>query len=348
MNEITLRTGYDLDSHRVRDPRQDWPDEAKSLFLHLAGIYPEGDPLPNTAGSWCARQKSRNTRRGYSRGYRRWDEYSRSSGIHPYKANLALADAYNNYLERVPMMIRVKGGGYREGPPMADSSRANHLSAVSSFYDYSIMAETTESNPFSFVSRPNIDQDYSSTKGFTEDELGSLIRTAKEYSERSFALILILYFTGPRIDSILSLDVDKIDYDRGHNILVVKIKGNKTKKIPMPPIVYHAVMTYLGGRTSGPLFITRSGARWTSDQVWKHLRFLARRAGIPQAKYMKPHMLRHQFITDSLDKKVPLEIVQDAAGHRDPRTTQRYNRRRDQLERHPAHVLVAQGVPGIS
>jgi len=38
---------------------------------------------------------------------------------------------------------------------------------------------------------------------------------------------------------------------------------------------------------------------------------------------------------------VPLQDVQDAAGHRDPRTTRRYDRSRHNLDRHPTYVLAA-------
>ncbi len=53
------------------------------------------------------------------------------------------------------------------------------------------------------------------------------------------------------------------------------------------------------------------------------------------------HALRHGFITDALEAGVPLHVVQDAAGHRDPRTTQRYNRRRGRLDGHPAYTVAA-------
>ncbi|MFE0351460.1 site-specific integrase [Streptomyces griseoluteus] len=68
---------------------------------------------------------------------------------------------------------------------------------------------------------------------------------------------------------------------------------------------------------------------------------LARRASLPQAATIKPHALRHGFITDALDQGVPLHQVQGAADHRDPRTTQRYNRRRGRLDGHPAYTVAA-------
>lgn len=66
---------------------------------------------------------------------------------------------------------------------------------------------------------------------------------------------------------------------------------------------------------------------------------LARAAVPAKAGSISPHILRHTFVTLSLDADVPLQVVQDAAGHEDPRTTQRYNRARHNLDRHPTYAL---------
>jgi integrase/recombinase XerD len=52
-------------------------------------------------------------------------------------------------------------------------------------------------------------------------------------------------------------------------------------------------------------------------------------------------MLRAGFIMAALDAGVPLRDVQVAARHSDPRTTTVYDRRRQDLDRHAAYVVVA-------
>ena len=54
---------------------------------------------------------------------------------------------------------------------------------------------------------------------------------------------------------------------------------------------------------------------------------------------ISPHSLRVAFITGAREAGVPLEDVQDAAGHADPRTTRRYDRGRHSLDRHAAYAL---------
>ena len=56
---------------------------------------------------------------------------------------------------------------------------------------------------------------------------------------------------------------------------------------------------------------------------------------------MHPHMLRHTYVTTMLDAGVDLRDVQIAARHADPRTTMRYDRARNNLDRHPNYILAA-------
>jgi site-specific recombinase XerD len=330
---LVPRPSAELSTDR-RDPRDDWPDEARAIRDHLAAIYGEGDPLPTVAGAWIARGKSKHTRRAYARNFLRWEDYSRSSGIHPLQAKLPLADAYANHLATAQTK-RGKAG------PLSLSTQAQALAAAGSFYTYAVRVDACAADPFASVDRPYIDPDHSPTEGMLPDETMALIETARDWAPRSYALVTLLYLLGPRIDEILALNADQLGYDRGHTTLPLTLKGGKKKPVPVPPLALDALRAYLGDRAEGPLFVTDSGRRWTQPEVWKHLRVLARRAGIPQATSIKPHTLRHQFITDNLADNVPLERVQDAVGHTNPRTTQRYNRRRRMLDDHPAYGLAS-------
>jgi site-specific recombinase XerD len=343
MTVLATRPASEVTTAR-HDPRDDWHPEARSLRAHLEALYAPGDPLPTLAGAWINRQRSPHTRRRYARQFRVWDEYARSCGIHPLTARLPLADAYAARLQTAPTLRRIRKGRPTDmapiGPPARATTRANALSAVSSFYTYALRVGKVEANPFAGVNRPKVNQDHSTTDGMLPEETDRLMATARAWSPRSHALVSLLYLLGLRIDELLALDADRLGYDTGHRVLPIKRKGSEDPvKVPAPPAALDALLTYLDGRTTGPLFTTASGKRWTQPQVWKHLRVLARHAGIPQAGVIHPHTLRHGFITDALEAKVPLHIVQDAAGHADPRTTQRYNRRRGLLDNHPTHTL---------
>lgn len=70
------------------------------------------------------------------------------------------------------------------------------------------------------------------------------------------------------------------------------------------------------------------------------LHHLAATAGIRVAR-AHPHMLRHTFVTTMPDAGAGLRDVQIAARHPDPRTTMRYDRARQNLDRHPNYTLAA-------
>jgi len=69
-------------------------------------------------------------------------------------------------------------------------------------------------------------------------------------------------------------------------------------------------------------------------------RRLAAAVGI-QVAGAHPHMLRHIFVMTMLDAGVDLRDVQVVARHADPRTTMRYDRARQNLDRHPNYILAA-------
>jgi site-specific recombinase XerD len=89
------------------------------------------------------------------------------------------------------------------------------------------------------------------------------------------------------------------------------------------------------------LFVTASGARIDRHAVFRLVRRLAREAGIASWERLSPHSLRHAFATAARGEGVPLEDVQDAMGHADPRTTRRYDRDRHNLDRDPAYMIAA-------
>jgi integrase/recombinase XerD len=235
----------------------------------------------------------------------------------------------------------------RTGEPYSEASRANTLSAASSFFDYldKVSEEDTHrKNPFFAVQRPNIDPDYSPTVGLTEAQVTRLLKTARDhhqpeaYRMRMYALLLLLYTACLRIDSALSANVEDLGYDQGHHIISVRLKGGTPKKKPIPPHTWHVLQTYLDGRTSGPLFVTSTGGRLTEPSAWRTFRSIARQADVKLAVNL--HAVKHWAVTHALAKPgARIERVQDWADHKDARTTRRYDRNRGRLDNSPAYEV---------
>jgi integrase len=82
------------------------------------------------------------------------------------------------------------------------------------------------------------------------------------------------------------------------------------------------------------------GDQAISRRLFSSIQKPRRVAGVKMPR-MHPHMLRHTYVTTTLDAGVPLCDVQIAARHADPRTTMRYDRARKNLDRHPNYILAA-------
>ncbi|MBW3575928.1 MAG: tyrosine-type recombinase/integrase [Actinobacteria bacterium] len=217
-------------------------------------------------------------------------------------------------------------------------------STVAGFYRYAAEEGVIEHSPAVHVRRPRLDYE-SHAVGLDRNELGAFLVAAGLSSARDHALCSLLALNGLRISEALSADIDRLGLERGHRTLVVHRKGGKTVTIPLAPRTARAVDLAVGERFDGPIFLGHNGERMTRDAAARVVRRLARAAGI--SKRIGPHSLRHSFITAALDAGVPLRDVQEAASHADPRTTMRYDRARQSLDRHATYI-VATFVAGSS
>jgi integrase/recombinase XerD len=150
----------------------------------------------------------------------------------------------------------------------------------------------------------------------------------------------MLGLLGLRIFEATSANISDLGEEHGHRVLRVCGKGTKVVLIPLPPAVGRAIDRAIGGRTTGPILLNTRGTRMDRHAATRRLRHLAR-AGSVRIGRTHPHMLRHTFVTTMLDAGVDLRDVQIAARHADPRTTMRYDRARQNLDRHPNYILAA-------
>ena len=259
--------------------------------------------------------------RAYFGDLKAWYAWCAASGTHHLAARRHHVDTWVRHLSQVDQPAT--------GRPASPASIARRLSCLSKFYDYGIRdAEVLDYSPVANVRRPKLSDD-SSTIGLTADELDKLLTAAEAHGPRSAALVSLLVYNGLRIAEVLSCDVEAFTHQRGHRVLRIVRKGGKASTEPLSPIVLRALEDYVAERTTGPLFLNAEGTERLSYSIaYKLIRRLARRAGIAAADRISPHSLRHSFATELLGAGVPLQAVQDAMGHADPRTTRAYDRSR--------------------
>jgi len=169
--------------------------------------------------------------------------------------------------------------------------------------------------------------------GFTHLQFEALLTAARQSPNLcDFALVAMLGRLGLRIFEA-GADIADLGEEHGRRVLRVCGKGTKVVLVPLPPAVGRAIDRAIGDRTRGPVLLNTRGGRMDRHAATRRLHQLAEAAGI-QVTRAHPHMLRHTFVTTSFDPAVDLRDVQIAARHADPRTTVRYDRARQNLDRH--------------
>ncbi len=212
-------------------------------------------------------------------------------------------------------------------------TRARKLSAISSWYDYLIGEDVAERNPAKKTGRPDIDRDVSPATGLSMAEMDALLDRAEADSPRAAALIALLYFGGFRIGSVLNAKIGDLCWDQGQRALKLTVKGGRERRFVIERAGSDLLDAYLASRGEpGPhesLFVTRTGATLREQDAWRLVRRLARQCGIESWTQLNPHSLRHTHVTHARDLGEALDVVQRGVGHKDQRTTERYDRARE-------------------
>jgi site-specific recombinase XerD len=321
----------------------------------LVAAAADADPVTRLVLGWLAGKRSEHTRTAYARDIgiiprRRagqapsWLAWCRTTGVHPvtgvtgmhvavYARQLASAD-------------------------LSPSSAARKLAAVAGWYAWLERRGHIPASPAAGIARPSRPSAQPATPGLTPDQALSLVRAADTapgaQRARTAALVAVLLFTGARVSEVIGADVEDLGTERGRRILWVTRGDGQRRSLALPAPAAARIDAYLAERDGQDrrrrhapaepraLFATASGKRLFAADVWRIVRRLAARAGLPDelARRLGPEAMRHSFATLYLDAGGSLSDLQHVMGHADPRTTRRYDRSR-QLSRSPGDVVAA-------
>lgn len=175
---------------------------------------------------------------------------------------------------------------------------------------------------------------------------------------RDSAIIGILYTCGIRRAELVGLQVSDFEPETGQ-IKVIEGKGQKDRTVYASNGALEALNDWLAvrGMERGALFlpIAKGGrivrndtarnklfetdnviAGMTSQAVYNMLKKRAKQANVSD---FSPHDFRRTFVGDMLDRGVDIATVQKIAGHADPATTSRYDRRPEAVKQAAAGKL---------
>lgn len=232
------------------------------------------------------------------------------------------------------------------------------LSVIRSFYDYLVADGTVERNPAStkLVSTPPV-SDMPSGRALTPKEVRHLLAGPDRSTAggaRDYALMLLMLRLSLRVTEACSARLSDIKWSHGRWVLTLKVKRGREEKWPIPADVKQAIDDYLkldlkrramlrvDGREAY-IFQPHTNYRTlefakplSSRQAHKVVRRWAEYTGIGK---VSPHDLRRTVITKLLNDGRSYREVQMVTKQRDPRSVQRYDHGRENLESNPVNTL---------
>jgi len=143
---------------------------------------------------------------------------------------------------------------------------------------------------------------------------------------RDRALLEVFYSTGARTSEIASADITDCDFDGGR--LKVHGKGLTERMVFLGDDSLDCLERYLNEREkrfhklTEPLFVNRNGERITVRSIFNVVTKRAEGVGI--SGKISPHILRHSFATEMLNRGVDVRWLQEFLGHSSVKTTQTY------------------------
>lgn len=160
-------------------------------------------------------------------------------------------------------------------------------------------------------------------KLFTEAHLKALlIYKPKTFAQRRLhALVCLIIDTGARIDELLSLKRDHIDFNNLY--ILVKGKGNKERIIPISIEARKVLFKFLASHDHDIVFPVRQGEKWSYRTALQQFKEWCEQLGIDGVR-TSFHTLRHTFASAYVRDGGNILYLQRILGHSDLSVTKIY------------------------
>ncbi len=239
-------------------------------------------------------------------------------------------------------------GLYLSRLDVAIASKKQVLAGLRHFFDGMVTRHAIPLNPALSVRTERYSVIEGKTPEITVKQARTLLQsidTSTNIGLRDKSIIAILIYTAARIGAVSKLRMKDL-YDSGDQYCLHFLdKGGKSREIPVRHDLQRLLFEYLessGSENSKsddrPLFVTsirrtkkNTLLSMTANDIGRMIKRRLKNAGLPVR--LSPHSFRVATITDLLSQGVPLEDVQNLAGHADPRTTRLYDRRKKSVTR---------------
>jgi integrase/recombinase XerC len=214
---------------------------------------------------------------------------------------------------------------HRQG--LGGKSLARWLSALRSFFEFSIRNGWISNNPADAIQAPKSEKKL--PKLLDVDQAAQFVALAGDsvLALRDRALLELMYSSGLRLAEAVGLNI--INVDLNDALVTVTGKGDKMRVLPIGSYALAALKAWLPARKlllktddEFAVFITQRGTRITHRAVQLRMQQLSIKQGMDAPVH--PHMLRHSFASHMLESSSDLRLVQEMLGHENITTTQIY------------------------
>ena len=207
---------------------------------------------------------------------------------------------------------------------ISNRTLGRYYSSLNSFFLYSIEHEYIGVNPLKFIDYPKYTKkipeyiyDYQLEKLLNEKTSENV-----EIELRNKLIIHLLLDTGVRVSELVNIKVRDIDVEE--RIIKVFGKGSKERFVFFTSKTKELLTNYLIKRKekaiTDNLLINYKGEKLTERSVQKIIKLVGEKIGLD----IHPHLLRHTFATDLLNKGADIRMIQELLGHENLDTTQIY------------------------
>ncbi|MDQ6470078.1 tyrosine-type recombinase/integrase [Flavobacterium sp. LHD-80] len=206
------------------------------------------------------------------------------------------------------------------------------LSAIKKYYDYLVMSGYREDHPCRKLNiKVNSNQAVQVQDLFSSEELQLLTTRENRYENldtRNHVLINLLIYQGLTSDEIIRLTVKDVDLDEG--TIYIKASSNlnsrKLQLLAKQILLFSKYVNEVRPRmlrsATDKLIITKLGKPIAVNSI--HAMIEPLKPLFPD-KNLNPQTIRMSVICNWLnEQKLPLEHVQELAGHKWPGTTEKY------------------------
>ena len=226
------------------------------------------------------------------------------------------------------------------------------LVAVRSFIKWSMAQKLIDYNPLDVVKLPKVNTE-SPTIAFDDKEVVEMINSPDTNTPKGqmHKLVMTLLFTlGLRRSELVKIQIQDIYQERSHYVLKIRGKGDKDRHLPLASHLQVAIKEYMdimaknGMQFENEDFLIQTSHKQKNSKpidgstIYRIIEKYAKVCGIN--KKVSPHSCRATAISHLLDtQKTPIRDVAIFAGHAKITTTERYDKRRENLDNSAAYDI---------